>query len=99
MNVTARRIVVFDREFSYYGNIKEETLVRLLRHINFDGPNGCWLWTACRNSSGYGCAGHKGKSVLAHRFLWHVLTGRSLPSEIDLHHKTEAPTSCIGPQC
>jgi hypothetical protein len=99
MSIRARRMVVFDREFTYFGDIKEESLIRLLRKINFDGPRGCWLWTGYCHPSGYGGATVGGKGVLVHRFLWSVLTGNPTPRSIDLHHKTEEPTLCVGPQC
>ncbi len=99
MEQEGKRIVIFGREFIYFGQIKEESLVRLLRQINFDGPNGCWLWQGYRNPNGYGNATVGGKGVLVHRFLWHVLRGIALPPEIDLHHCIEEPINCAGPQC
>lgn len=35
----------------------------------------CWVWTAARFSTGYGCIGHEGKTKHAHRVSWFLEHG------------------------
>jgi hypothetical protein len=37
--------------------------------------DGCWLWTGCLNSKGYGVTSANGRRVLAHRFVYEHLVG------------------------
>ena len=38
-------------------------------------PSGCWLFTGCLNSRGYGCITHHGRVMLAHRLAYELLVG------------------------
>jgi len=65
--------------------------------IDFDGPNGCWVWTAWRNKRGYGYTsnGVKEKNVEAHRMSWRVHFG-DIPVGMFVCHRCDNP-SCVNP--
>jgi hypothetical protein len=59
-------------------------------------PNtACWLWTGCLDRKGYGSVngGRKGKSVLAHRFVFALANG---PFEGLLDHACDQKC-CVNP--
>lgn len=56
------------------------------------GADECWEWTAYRNKLGYGCFGHDGSSVLAHRYGFELAYGSFDPELCVLHH-------CDNPPC
>jgi hypothetical protein len=37
--------------------------------------SGCWLWTACTDTKGYGLFGFAGHLIKAHRFSWFLHKG------------------------
>ena len=47
------------------------------------GP--CWIWTACKQSKGYGQFRVDGRTVLAHRFAYELLVG-PIPEGYELDH-------------
>ena len=58
--------------------------------------SGCWEWTRCRNSKGYGngaIAGHS--SHLAHRLSYEVFVG-PIPFGMSVCHKCDNPP-CVNP--
>jgi len=67
------------------------------RKINKNGPihpvlkTRCWLWTACKDSKGYGNLYFEGNWRKAHRVAWFLLHGK-WPSRFLLHH-------CDTPLC
>jgi hypothetical protein len=66
----------------------------MMRHTRF-GP-GCWLWTARRDSFGYGRINVSGKSVGAHRVSWELANGRPIPEGMSVCHTCDNP-SCVNP--
>lgn len=44
-----------------------------------DSATGCWLWTAAKNSPGYGQIYWEGRQVGAHRLAYEVLVGPITP--------------------
>lgn len=58
-------------------------------------PNGCWLWTACRNTPGYGSFKFEGHMWRAHRFSYELNVG-SIPEGIHVLHKCDVP-ACVNP--
>lgn len=61
-------------------------------------PDGCWLWTACRNEHGYGqirVGGAVGRAVLAHRVAY-VLTFGAFPEAQHVLHRCDTP-ACVNP--
>lgn len=55
----------------------------------------CWEWIAYRNRLGYGVLNIRGKSTLAHRFVW-FLTHGPFPREALICHHCDNP-SCVNP--
>jgi hypothetical protein len=70
--------------------------IRFWRHVNKDGPNGCWKWTGTKGHAGHGLmyrAPHK--KVAAHRFSY-VLHGGVIPEGLVLDHLCRN-TNCVNP--
>lgn len=67
---------------------------RLIRRITIT-DSGCWLFTGCTNSRGYGlvCSGRKGKSVLTHRLAVIVRDG-SIPDGMTVDHQCHDSQTC-----
>lgn len=56
----------------------------------------CWLWTAARNTTGYGMASWKGKkNIVAHRLAYELLVGPIPVGKLALH-KCDTP-HCVNP--
>lgn len=60
-----------------------------------DGEDGCWVWTGCRSSSGYGALNVAGRMVATHRLAWEMANG-AIPSGLFICHSCDNP-SCINP--
>ena len=56
---------------------------------------GCWLWTAYRNTDGYGVLGVAGRLVRAHRFAYELLVG-SIPRGLQIDHLCRV-RHCVNP--
>jgi len=64
-------------------------------------PNtGCWLWTACVDSHGYGMFWLNGKLVLSHRVAYELYKG-PIPDapECSLHDTMSVCHTCDNPLC
>lgn len=61
------------------------------------GERGCVLWTGCLNSRGYGCFsfGGKGKTVLAHRWVYEHFVG-PIPAGLTIDHLCRV-RRCVNP--
>jgi hypothetical protein len=60
---------------SICSGIEAATVTRFMAKVDVRGPDECWVWTAARHSSGYGkfgSGGHKGRTLLAHRFSYQI---------------------------
>lgn len=57
------------------------------------GPDGCWLWTGSRISTGYGNVYYLGSMVLAHR-LSLMLSGVDVQPSVFVCHKCDNPPCC-----
>jgi|SRR5579864_5475825 len=99
MSPQKQLLVVFGRVFEYIpGILSEARLVTFVSKIDFEGPNGCWLWKGFRNPDGYGSFYHDGGNVPAHRLCYKVFVG-NLPDSLHAHHVTEDPVCCVGAAC
>lgn len=67
---------------------------RFTAKVNFDGPEGCWLWTGCK-TTGYGRISVAGAMVLAHRMAYELLVG-PIESGAVLDH-TCFNRACVNP--
>lgn len=54
-------------------------------------PQGCWLWTKCKNSQGYGNVWYNGKMEKTHKIAY-LLSGKTLPEGFELAHSEH----CVG---
>ena len=72
-------------------------LDRLLPKIDFDGPGGCWLWTASQTSKGYGQIKRmdQRKPMPAHRAVWLAVVG-PIPDGLTLDHLCRVRL-CVNP--
>ena len=74
---------------------------RILSKISVD-ENGCWNWTGCKNSEGYGnlTIGSRSdgtrRTVKAHRASYAAFVGE-IPAGKDICHKCDNP-SCVNPE-
>jgi len=58
--------------------------------------DGCWIWTAAVNGSGYPNVSREGRSWLAHRYLYHSQVG-PIPEDCDVRH-TCSNVMCVNPE-
>lgn len=67
---------------------------RMMRRVEVQA-DGCWIFTGCVTSRGYGCvgAGAKGKSVLTHR-LAVIADGREIPDGMTVDHLCHDSATC-----
>ena len=73
--------------------MSEQLPERVASKINF-ADEGCWEWMACK-VNGYGRVGWLGRSVLAHRLVYILLTGHD-PGRLDLDHLCRN-RGCVNP--
>lgn len=71
----------------------EDPAVRFWAKIN--KTEGCWLWTGCVNTTGYGMASWSGrqKNIVAHRRVWTMLKG-PIPEGMEVCHTCDVPRCC-----
>ena len=67
---------------------------RFLKHVDKNGENGCWLWTAS-TQMGYGIFGVDGSSKLTHRIAYE-LWKEAIPDGLCIRHKCDIP-ACVNP--
>lgn len=60
-----------------------------------DGERGCWLWTGCIGSDGYGRVRRKGKTHSAHRYAYRLFKGE-VPEGLCVLHACDEP-KCVNP--
>lgn len=63
------------------------------RKVNKTG--GCWIWTACKDASGYGFFSHRGRMRRSHRVSY-MLTYGTIPEGGYVLHRCNN-TSCVRP--
>lgn len=68
---------------------------RFWAKVNKNGENGCWVWTASCDKSGYGWIGINGKMVAAHRVSLNLI-GVAIESGMFVDHVCHNP-SCVNP--
>lgn len=57
-------------------------------------PNsGCWLWSGCWTSGGYGSMTVKGRGLRSHRWAWELTHG-PIPAGMVLLHRCDTPACC-----
>lgn len=64
---------------------------RFWEKVDFNGPNGCWLWTAGGSKEGYGgFYPRHGLRVSSHRWAYEQLVG-PIPAGLQLDHLCRVP--------
>lgn len=77
-------------------DMKQEMEKRFWAKVDKNGPNGCWVWTASRYSSGYGAFGTENHKVqAAHRFAYLSIKGE-IPEGMELDHVCHN-RACVNP--
>ncbi len=76
------------RRFKHDEEVKQFLTQNIVRQ-----PNGCLTWARGCNRAGYGVIRYKYKDYLVHRLLW-SLSGRELPSGMELLHSCDNPPCC-----
>lgn len=71
-----------------------------VRGVGLDGcyevdAAGCWNWTQCRNTDGYGVVGRNRRRYPAHRYAWTLLRG-PIPDGMELDHLCRN-RGCVNP--
>lgn len=68
---------------------------RLLRRVTVTA-SGCWQFTGCTNSRGYGlvCSGRKSKNILTHRLAVIVRDG-GIPEGMTVDHQCHDSLTCL----
>jgi len=77
-------------------------LARLERYLWRNPVTGCWIWRGSTSDEGYGMAnkpdGQGGwKTVMAHRYMYELVTGDQVDSSLHLDHLCLVPR-CVNPQ-
>lgn len=62
-------------------------------HVDCQGEDECWCWTASRLPSGYGRVRFEKKSTYAHRVAW-ILTHGPIPEGMVVCHHCDNPPCC-----
>lgn len=76
------------------GRDRTDPEVRFWSKVNKNGPNGCWLWMACRNR-GYGVMSVNKKATTTHRYSWELHNG-PIPDGLHVCHHCDNPR-CVNP--
>ena len=64
--------------------------------VDVQGPDDCWLWTACTSWNGYGKIRIDGKDLRAHRLMYELEVG-PIPSDKIVRHTCDTP-ACVNPK-
>lgn len=61
--------------------------------------SGCWIWTARKDSDGYGRIMRNGKHLRAHRVSY-ILSGKTIPEGLLLRHSENCvgKANCVNPE-
>jgi HNH endonuclease len=69
---------------------------RFLEKFQVDEATGCWLWTACRSTSGYGVFVVQNRNVPAHRWAYEHWIG-PVPEGMVMDHFVCDTPLCVNP--
>lgn len=75
---------------------RQSVAQRLENYIMPEPNTGCWLWTGPVDHNGYGFININYHHVRAHRAVYEVLGGKTIPIGLSLDHLCRQP-SCVNP--
>lgn len=75
--------------------ITEADTRRFWAKVALPDENGCLLWTAAKNSAGYGNFGYGSRTVKAHRFAYEAMAA-PIPDGLSLDHLCRN-RACVAP--
>ena len=78
-----------------YRETEDKLRVRFWSKVDKGESGGCWLWTACTHSFGYGLFAFRGKQKRAHRVAW-VFANGEIADGLCVLHKCDTP-GCVNP--
>ncbi len=55
---------------------------------------GCWIWTGCTNSYGYGVSRVFDKYKGSHRVAWEIANGKEIPKGLCVMHSCDVRACC-----
>lgn len=77
------------------GRQVQPALPRLMANIEREHDGACWLWTAAKDSKGYGVISAWGRLRGAHRVAYTLLVG-PIPPDMTIMHMCDTP-ACVNP--
>ena len=72
--------------------MEEEDFERFMKYVEI--TDGCWNWTGCKDTHGYGAFTLKGRTWKAYRLLWIHLYG-TIDDGLVVRHKCKG--KCVNP--
>lgn len=70
---------------------------RFWRKVVIADDGGCWLWTASKDTAGYGLFRPTGSHLVkAHRYSWELSHNQKVPIGMQVCHSCDTP-SCVNP--
>lgn len=76
--------------------ITQRVIERFWLKVNKQGDNGCWVWTGCLNSCGYGALKIGQQTFGAHRVSL-AISGKEIPDGLCACHICDNPP-CVNPE-
>ena len=68
---------------------------RILARVEVDPESGCWVWTGCVTTGGYGTVSICNRTVYVHRWSYEHFVGPIL-SGFDVDHTCHNESECLG---
>lgn len=73
--------------------LTDNQIARFWSKVNKRGSDGCWEWSACLQSKGYGYVNFNGRQLLSHRVAYFLSTDVQ-PGKLCVCHHCDNPKCC-----